>query len=1302
MKPFWIVFLLLTSVSVLCRGLCPDSWHRDGILIILLSAVFILMIKHHRFYRNMEQKTASDAEYRQTEKALSKQVAELSDSNEELEQRILSHIQTEKVLSKRTTELSDSNEELEQRILSHIQTEKVLSKRTTELSDSNEELEQRISEYRHTEKALRESEKLFRKYFDLSMGGMAVISLEREWVHVNDRLCEILGYPREELLRTNWLHLTIPEDIASDILRFNELITGKTDNYSMDKRFIRKDDQFVYTIVSMTCVRLDDGSIEHIIAHIHDITARKQAEEALRKFEFIANASRDLMTMINRDYVYEAVNQAYCDAYNKTRERILGNTMAEVWGEEIFGENIKGRVDRCFAGEYVTYSDWFNFHGRGLGYYQVIYSPYVDEKDEVTHIGVVSHDITELKHIGDKLQGSKDFLDNIINSVPDPIFVKDEQHHWIILNDAYCDFVGFPGEKLLGKTDYDLFPKEQADIFRERDEAVFTTNVGNVNEEKITDPSGDLRIISTKRALFEHPATREKTLIGVMRDITDIKRTETELIAYKEHLEDLVNVRTAELQVAKEKAEAATQSKSQFLANMSHEIRTPMNAIMGLTDLALKTDLTSKQQDYLDKIGVSARVLLGIINDILDFSKIEAGKLELEDVDFQLHDVFNNLSDMFSGNAAQKDIEMVISVDRDVPCALIGDSLRLGQILINLTNNAVKFTNKGEIVVKVGLAHDEQKVISGQASAMLRFSVSDTGIGIPRGQISKLFTPFTQADGSTTRKYGGTGLGLTICKWLAEMMGGKIWVESELGKGSTFYFTAEFLRQAEDMECQFIIPQDFLDIKAIIADDNKTFRDFLTEALKSFGLEASSVHSGEEVLAELQNITETPYNLLFIDWRMPGMDGVETIKVIRKRERNGRLPIVMMTGFGREEDIPQRDLVAVDAFLTKPIKLSHLFDTIMDIFGTGGNLKKERKMPGELSEVKHISGTRVLLVEDNLINQQVALEILKDVGIAAETANNGREAVEALKQKTYDLVLMDVQMPEMDGYEATGTIRKLSSEFRELPIIAMTAHAMRGDREKCMEAGMNDYVTKPIDSEKLFATMAKWIKTDSPDQLSDVKGKAGDIIPESIRGYQIDGVDIDEGLRRLRGNEKVFIKLLRDFTRDYAGIADEIRNSLINMDTDQAKVLVHTLKGVAGNLSAVELQLAAQDLELVIKENVLVDFDKKIERMENAINKITASVRKIKDVPKSPDGQTGVEDNTVSSDELADIMAELSELLAKNRAESEGRLESVKKYLLNRGVDEELRQIEKQMDVFNFKGAQSTLKKMAGRIGVSL
>jgi len=961
-----------------------------------------------------------------------------------------------------------------------------------------------------------------------------------------------------------------------------------------------------------------------------------------RKFEFITNVSKDFITIIDKNYMYESVNQAYCNACGKNREQIVGNTVAEVWGKETFEKVIKNHIAECFEGNEVVYESWFEFHDRGPGYYKVIYYPYFNDKGEVTHVGVFSHDITTLKNTQVELQKAKDFLDNIINTVPDPIFVKNSRYQQMILNDAYCDFVGVLREKLLGKTDYDFLPDEEAKIFREKDESVFNTGTGNINEERFTDTAGSQHIISTKRALFKDPLTGDKILVGVMRDITELKRVEEELRKHQEQLEDLVGQRTAELETAKEKAETATRSKSEFLANMSHEIRTPMNAIIGLSELALKGGSASKHYDYFKKISGAGKLLLGIINDILDFSKIEAEKLTLESVDFSLDEIINNVADIISDTALAKGIEVTVSVNKNVPCSLIGDPLRLGQILINLANNAVKFTDKGKISITVEeseVRSQESGVRSQKPTAdsrqpvILKFSVSDTGIGINPEQLSNLFNPFTQADSSTTRKYGGTGLGLSICKRLAEMMGGKIWVESEAGKGSSFYFTANFIEQ-------------------------------------SVSNESEDVHYKSE---------------------------------------------------------------------QKPV----------------GNKSSK-------TEYQNLAGARVLLAEDNLINKEVAVAILSSVGIIVEVARNGREAVEAVSKSCYDAVLMDVQMPIMDGFEATRRIRDWelgigneelgignkelgigneelgigneesgmkneelgmknqnledtdsqflipNSQF-SIPIIAMTAHSMKGDQEKCIESGMNDYIAKPINPDQLFSVLSRWIS--KKHKTEDIKYRTKN--SDSSLPFSLPGIDIDSALKRINGNKELFKNLLKEFLKSYQDASDKIHDALQKGDTEFAARMSHTIKGIAGNFSANELYTAAFQLEKGIKEKRenlnLSDMEPLLKNFEKTLNQLLESIKHIEkygwvthnENSSDKKSETGKRSSALTEDHQ-NIILELNKALITNSFKAESLLNKAKGFLNATGFQKEVKELEDHIDFFDFKNARKILVKIAEGMNIPL
>ncbi len=608
------------------------------------------------------------------------------------------------------------------------------------------------------------------------------------------------------------------------------------------------------------------------------------------------------------------------------------------------------------------------------------------------------------------------------------------------------------------------------------------------------------------RPVFDETGTLDY-IEGIMLDITERKQAEKKLNDHRQHLEILVSQRTAELTFAKEEAEAANQAKSDFLARMSHEIRTPLNVVTGMTNIVLKSELTAEQRDYLNKVQIASKNLLQIINDILDFSKVEAGRLELKRHAFDLDQMLEQVADLFSDQVAKKDLELVFAIAPDAPRQLIGDAGRLIQVLTNLIQNAVKFTESGEIVVGVeveqgrGTRNDWDEKIGGQA--VLRFSVSDTGPGIAADVLPTLFEPFTQAEGYLSRKHEGTGLGLAICRQLVTLMGGTIGVESVPGQGSTFAFNVLLEAQARQKR-PMRLPPDLRGLKTLGVDDSESARQVLGAMLKSLGFKVTVVDSGEKAIMEIcRAAAGEPFQLVLLDWKMPGMDGFETARRIRALAFRGQgdapgpssLPIIILvTPYGRDIVQHRIDPAHVDTLLQKPLKAAHLYNTVMQLFGHKEDMVAHAFPRPAAQPWARLAGRRVLVVEDSELNRMVAVALLEEMGLIVEAAENGQVAVDKVTGSPtgfYDAVLMDIQMPIMDGYEATRRIRQWefkgqrskllkideSVEPSFLPIIALTAHALVGEKEKCLAAGINDYITKPIDEQQLQLVLLKWMSS---------------------------------------------------------------------------------------------------------------------------------------------------------------------------------------------------------------------------------
>lgn len=987
-----------------------------------------------------------------------------------------------------------------------------------------------------------------------------------------------------------------------------------------------------YQMGALSSVRTRGDELGRLASVFEDMVGKLAT-----RYESLVNFMRSVVLKVNGDRIITFANLYASELLGYTNAELVGQRMELIvppeWHEEV-RQRIEALRDEKVqvneVNENLTKSGeriWIAWSNRviktGEGREKELLCVGNDVTEEVRHKKQLEDQIDKRMASERLLRETEEYFRGVLERAPDGLLVVDTDGR-IRLANAQCETLfGYTRDELIGQLVEFLVPDHirprHPELRASFHQAPTTRAMGAKSELHARRKDGSLLPVDIGLSPLPGREGAKVQVAVSVRDVTERKQAEVEL------------------RVAKLKAEEATRMKSMFLANMSHEIRTPMNAIIGMSHLALKTSLTAKQRDYINKVHNAGTSLMAIINDILDFSKVEAGKLDLETTDFRLDDVVTSVTTVTGQKATDKGIEFLAHVAPGIPQFLIGDPHRLGQILTNLISNAVKFTERGEIVVSATLLQQTG------AKCQLKFSVRDTGIGMSKEQAAKLFQPFTQADMSTTRKYGGTGLGLTVSRRLVELMGGQIWLDSEPGAGTTFTFTVWF-GVGQQKGSGKIVPEKLTTVRALIVDDNPGAREIIDDLLTGVVAQTDAVASGPEAIAAVQQADGArPYDIVFMDWRMPGMDGLQAARALKADASLKHPPaIVMVTAFGRDEVREEAERLQLDGFLVKPVTRSMLVDALVATFAEPGD--HVAAVASATAEGVNLTGLRILLVEDNDINQQIAVELLEGVGATVDVAINGREAVDRLFDgpvpPPYDVVLMDLQMPVMDGYQANAKIRS-DPRFASLPIFAMTAHATLEERDHCLANGMIGHIAKPIDPALLFDALSKVGRQSAEAAGSDTTSRGGS--SATVELPAIDGLDSADGLRRVGGNSKLYTKLLRQFASDQADAVAQIRAALSRNDTEAATRLAHTLKGVAGSLGAGPVQTAAAAVEKLLRDQAAAEAtNSALEQLAAALEPFLNNLRSAL-VSSSSDAVAGP---AVAPARIRDVAAQLKKLFA--------------------------------------------------------
>lgn len=1307
--------------------------------------------------------------------------------------------------------------------------------------------------------------KLYQTFFRNTPDAMILRTQDGRIVDANDSASRLLGFSKEELLDMN----------IDSLISKDESDSSSVDSSSKpyEANMVLRDGTTIQVELTDTFLKINDASL--CLSIIRDITERKNKEKLLMHQSYILNVMtsqmEDMVYFKDSQFRYIFCSKPYSEKILKCSPKAcIGKTDSQIaplsrptvyiegMGEVLMDSDMQTKN----SGKPSYFTEVVRIDGQPI-YLEVFKTPLYDKDGKFAGIVGSSRNITDRIIAEQKMIEQQALLRCLVDSIPASVYLKDKYQKYQAVNKAFAESIGKSISEISGKTDFELFPKEEAKKRQADDHIILKTGKAVFNlEDSVEMPSKDIRWYMTTKVPYYDEENRVVGMVGIRLDITDRKRAEEELkrrdhllqsvafaagtflktpdwenkvnevleslgkatgvtrvyifenqlqpdetivmqrkyewsdpsvelrdgilklqkLPYQQgglgrweellskgeaiygHVKDfpspeqkvlsfqgifsLVIVPIFEgdkwwgfmgfddcikerewtpaeidilkaaadtlgaaiqrkkvedtLRKARDTAEQANMAKTHFIANISHEIRTPMNAIINLTDLVLNTELNSRQQQLLGRVSSASRALLNILNDILDFSKMEAGKLEIEKHPFMLNNVLDDLIDLFGHQASLKGIEMIVGMDPKTPTALIGDGFRLKQILINLTGNAIKFTETGEVTIHVTCNQKNEK------EAVLTFCVQDTGIGIAKETMERLFLPFTQGDSSTTRKYGGTGLGLAISKRLIDQLGGKISVESELGKGSRFTFSIPYARQPKDYEFQCVTAKEISKISVLVVDDNPSVSNSLKLMIESIGSEAVIANSGQAALNILLHQTDDKlpaksFDIVFLDARMPEIDGYQLAKQIRENIHLFHIPIVLLTQSGADPEPHVLEQIGIDSYVTKPVKFISLIQTIKHVLLSSKEKKDQLDTPSappsvlSAEEIQAKNIPQLLLVDDDLINQILMTEVLQNAGMKVDIAKDGFEAIKAAQNKNYDLILMDIQLPNINGYEATQQIRQIElnqSNKTSVPIIAMTGYSKSEEWEKCQKVGMNDCISKPVENNELISIIYHWIRPTQKEQPMAKNQQPSTLIPNIIPG-----INMTEGVLRVRGNRNLFIRLLNQFISNYAHIADEIRNSLSNPEA--SKLLVHTLKGTASNLSLTDIHAISQHLELAIKTNDSGKINELLKQLETAIHTVSNSIKQLNEQPLNTT-ETPVHAPTLDISAIKPSLLSFSKLLEENNIEAEFEFDTIKKSLSGANLNDELRRLEKQITSYDFKEAQQTFQAMLNKIGVTI